>query len=138
MEFTAHFCARNHYALDLPARDIGLAGVDQIRETLETPELSLDYITARIHFVRMDVRCAIPEEIARRSDLFTDRNQVEVTCPKEYLNRFAFRQVHTDRDPETGAIQLAWLSWELNVPEVLAHWEDQGFPMDIDDPPSDE
>ena len=109
---------------------IGINHVDEIRKTANTPNLSLDVIDSYVESART-WRVPISEDVARASGHFTEHAVTEVKLqPVDRPEWWRLVPV-VDRDPETGTITHAHMSWEFDTPVFLRDWEEAGFPDEM-------
>jgi len=119
-----------HYAVNVTPIDIGLHGVDQIRE-----ELGLqDFLLSRIDgitspFLQRDPSIIITEETARASGLFKTTNKIQIAVPPNALNQYVYTKTEAHRGLQTGEVQKAYLKYHIDKNRLIREWENAGFPL---------
>lgn len=130
MKLHIEFISPNGYPVSYDSRDIGLNGVDRIRE-YAGHKIPLDVIHGGVMALRAYPRIKVSEEVARKSGHFWDRNTVCVTVPAGGLNRFVRLIPHVER-ADSGEVLHAELHAKIDNEAVVRAWEEAGFPLQWD------
>jgi hypothetical protein len=132
MKFKVQFISKGSefdYAINVIPMDIGLHGVDQIREELDLPKFHLERIGDKTTpFLQKDPSIVIDEKMARESGLFETTNHLIVSVPPNALNEYVYMRTKADKD-KTGEIRYAYLRHDVHYNRILAEWRDAGFPL---------
>jgi len=115
------------FAISLNQEEIGLEGVDKIREELKI-NLPLGKIQGEIDGIKSDVSFILSEEQARETGLFSCRNSLTVTTSNGKLNDFVEEIVTCGRDPSTDEIKWAKIERKVNEEKIWEAWKEAGFP----------
>jgi len=132
MKFTVKFEAKQdigfHTTFDSNAK-LGTNLLLLIREQLgldEFPSERIKSFSTRGNLLFLNV----PDDMAIRSGLFKDTLDVTVYVVGNVFNKYLYPDVKTDKNPETGEIKKAEVSWKLERDSILQAWEALGFPLE--------
>ena len=129
MNFSVLFAAESGFPVNISRADIGIKGVDLIREILGF-ELPLDRMDEKVKGYIGSVEIELGEEIARESGLFEDTNFIKVKVPEFSLNEFTFDKVEVDQDSKTGEVTRAYIRISLDIESILSAWKEACYPTD--------
>ena len=123
MRFSVQFKSGNGMAaLNILKKDVGLEGVDVIRESLDDLRYPLEQIVGITQGTVRDPIFKLRESQARASARFGRRNHIRVYVPDGFLNKFAHRIASTGKIESRGAASFAWVTWRLDKITLLREW----------------
>jgi hypothetical protein len=106
------------YAIQLPNQPVGINHLEQFN--IEHKDLTSDYID---HMER-DISIEVPFEMAKRSNLFQEKNQVEVFVTSGLLNQFVeLWYCYIDKTKR--------ISRRINEEKILEFWEAHNFTLEL-------
>jgi len=134
MEFTVKFISESrnseiHHAINAIPMDIGIRGVNQIREELNLKSFPLDRVSSMTKpYLQKDPSIVVEEEIARESELFETKNTIHVSVPPNALNEYVYIKTESSKD-STGDIKNAYLKYHVYYNRILGEWREAGYPL---------
>ena len=122
MEFSVMFIAHgvSNYAINIPAYEVGLSGVKQIRTYLDDANFPLSRINGKINDYCSDKEIVISEQTATKSKLFGTRNTVVVNVQNGFLNSYVSLKPHVSADGY--CLKLC-----ADIEKIIKGWGSNGF-----------
>ena len=124
MEFIATFMATEDliFSVNIPAHEIGVLGVKQIRTYLVDINFPLSRINGDVEAYYSNQEIIISERIALESKLFNYKNAITINVRGGFLNNYVSLKPYCN-SKEAG------LKLELNEEKVIKEWKANGFPL---------
>lgn len=115
-------------SINIDGKQIGLEGVDLIRQETGVKELSLEKMCGSISTVCWNPDMTIPEKVARDSGHYQSTNQFTVFTKPSFLNQFCEKVVKVESSQKSGKIKSSQIKWKLNEEKVISGWVEAGYP----------
>jgi len=130
MEFTVQFVGSNSsYALFIKNYDMGMDGVDAIRQSDLNSLFPLKDIHPQAASTKQDITIILSEEQARDTCQFLITNSITVEVPQGFLNKYAYRQVTRKPSRHEGKTYQVSVEWKVKEKHLIKDWLEIGAPL---------
>lgn len=129
MKFGIQCTSEGGNPVSLREKFLGLTWLDQARKDAGVPGLDIDIVNNFVGGWHLSPSIPIPEEVARKSGLFENSPEVEVTVRNKALNRFASIETKIRNNDETGGIAKVLPEYEIDREAILQAWIAAGYPI---------
>lgn len=121
------FGAVRGFAVNVPTEELGINGLNWIREGIGIG-ITSERVRGEVLGLHQDVLYkTIPEHIEKEFKHFQHSELIDVEVPDGFLNRFVYRQMVIESNPETGEILYIRADLKISTDKILTAWKSAGY-----------